>query len=313
MRAIRGTRRCRSFFVVGAVAGLAVVGLAGSASAQSSTVGNEDQVVFSGSLVVPSGETAHTAVIFDGPATIAGTVEQTLVVFHGDVEITGTIGKDVVVFDGDVTVRSGAEVGGDIVSRATPTVEPGATVRGSTQRLVGRFDFGKIGFASRIAWWIGYSASALILGMILLLMAPGLDGALARAARERIGAVIGIGVGWFFLLPVAAVLLLATVVGIPLGLFVLLALAFLYTVAYVAGALAIGRLLVKAPASRFLAFLAGWGILRVLALVPVLAGFAFTITAIVGFGVLVAAARRTPVDTSLPPAPPMPTSPPPGV
>ena len=58
------------------------------------------------------------------------------------------------------------------------------------------------------------------------------------------------------------------VVAIPLGLFTLLALGLLYTVGYVAGAHAIGRLLVKPPTSRFLAFLAGWGILRVLGLIP---------------------------------------------
>jgi hypothetical protein len=38
---------------------------------------------------------------------------------------------------------------------------------------------------------------------------------------------------------------------------------------------AIGRLLIKLPSSRFLAFLAGLAILRVLALIPVVGGLAF--------------------------------------
>ena len=124
--------------------------------------------------------------------------------------------KDVIVFNGDVVVRSSATVGGDIVSTATPQVEQGATVEGSVKGFNGRFDFGQIGVASKIAWWIGFSCSALILGLILLLLAPGLDGAIARG-RERMGAAVGIGVAWFFLLPVAAALLLVTVVGIRSG------------------------------------------------------------------------------------------------
>jgi hypothetical protein len=305
-----GPRRRRAIVVVGVLVALAILGLTGRAAAQVTRGADDDQVVLTGSLFVPEGETVGAAVIFDGPVTIAGTVTKSLVVFHGDVEITGTVRKDVVVFDGDVTVRSGAEVGGNIVSTATPRVEQGATVSGTTQRITGRFDFGDIGFASRIAWWIGYSSSTLILGMLLLLLAPGLDIALAKAVRERIGAVIGFGALWFFLLPVVAVLLLVTVVGIPLGLFLLLALALLYTVAYVAGALAVGRLLVKAPASsRFLAFLLGWGTLRAAALVPVLAGLAFTVAAILGFGVVAVAARRKPATEApalAPPPPPVP-------
>ena len=93
--------------------------------------------------------------------------------------------------------------------------------------------------------------------------------------------------------------------------FTLLALAFLYSVSYVAGAIAVGRMLVKAPSSRYVAFLAGLGLLRLIALVPVLAGIAFTLVAILGFGVLVVAARRTKVDgtAAATPPPPMPSIP----
>ena len=112
----------------------------------------------------------------------------------------------------------------------------------------------------------------------------------------------------FFLLPIVAILLLVIVVALPLGLFMLLALGLLYTVGYVAGAHAIGRLLVKAPTtSRFLAFLAGWGILRVLGLIPVLGGLAWTLASIFGLGVLWVAIRRAPAEPiqaqAVPPAP----------
>ena len=52
-----------------------VVVLAVPGSAQGSTNDNpsRDQIVLSGQLVVPQGETVDTALIFHGPATIAGT------------------------------------------------------------------------------------------------------------------------------------------------------------------------------------------------------------------------------------------------
>ena len=76
-----------------------------------------------------------------------------------------------------------------------------------------------------------------MLGLLLLLFGPALDGAIIRAARERMGASIGFGAAVFFLLPIVAVVFLVVVVANPLGLFLLLALALLYTVGYVAGAL----------------------------------------------------------------------------
>ena len=161
--------------------------------------------------------------------------------------------------------------------------------------------------AGRLAWWFAYSISTLILGLLLLLLAPALDLAIDRASRDRTGAAIGTGAAAFFLLPIVAVLFLVVVVAIPLGLFLLLALALLYTVGYTAAAHAFGRRLVKQPKSRFLAFLAGWAILRALALIPFVGGLAFILATIFGLGVLLVAARRP--ASAPPPTPAMPTMP----
>jgi hypothetical protein len=281
--------------------------LAAPAFAQASAdeESSEDQVVLNGRLIVPEGETVGAAVLFHGEATIDGTVTDALVVFDGPTEISGTVQGDVFVFNGRVTVRSGAEVDGDLVTRQSPVVESGATVRGQQQRVSTRFNPIDIGIASRVVWWIGYSVSTLMLGMLLLLLAPALDLAIVRASQERTGASIGLGVATFFLLPVVAVLFLVVVIAIPLGLFLILALALLYTVGYVAGAHALGRRLLKVPSSRFVAFLAGWGILRVLALIPVVGGIVWTLTAIFGLGVLWVAARQS-APVAIPELPAMP-------
>jgi hypothetical protein len=294
--------------------GLAIVAVS-TAPASAQTMpgnGDDDRVVLHGTLVVPADETVGDAVIFDGPATVDGTVEQSLVVFNGDAEISGTVEQDVIVLNGAVTLRSGAVVGGDLISRKVPTIEEGATVGGDQIRVSANLDIGDIGFVSRFAWWLGYSVSTLVLGLLLLLFAPALDGALTRTARERLGGAIGIGAAWFFLLPVAAVVLLVTIVGIPLGLFLLLALALLYTVGYVAGAHGIGRFVMKPPSSQYVAFLVGWGILRLVSLIPVLGGLEWLLTAIFGLGLLAVAARRTSDEpaaaTPATPAPPAPVA-----
>jgi hypothetical protein len=256
----------------------------------------DDQIVITGSLVVLEGESIQHGVIFNGPASVEGTVEQSLVVFNGRTEIIGTVAGDLVVFNGEVILRSGSRVGGDVVSLETPVREDGATVGGSIQDLEGRWNYWDATFIGRLAWWLAFTVSTLVLGMGLLLLASsGLDAISIRALRDRLGGTIGFGVLVFLVLPLVAALLLVTVVGIPLGLFLLLGLALVYTVGYVIGALAIGRLVVKPPTSRYLAFLAGWGALRVLALIPFVGGLAWLAATVIGLGTLWvgARARRT--------------------
>ena len=255
-------------------------------------VSTNDHIVLNGRLIVPEGETVDTAVIFNGPARVDGTVRETLVVFNGDAVISGRVGEDVVVFNGSLQVRSGARVGGDVVTRQTPRVEEGATIGGRRQRITTRFDFERLGLASRVAWWIAYSVSTLVLGLLLLAFAPGLDRAIVDAVRNRTGASIGFGAALFFLAPIAAVICLVLIVTIPLGLILLLALALLYTLGYVVGAHVVGRLILKPPSSRFVAFLLGLAILRVLALVPVLGGLLWLAAAVVGLGAMAVGARR---------------------
>jgi cytoskeletal protein CcmA (bactofilin family) len=287
---------------------------AGTASAQSDASGlnHNDQVVLNGRLVVSKDQTVDNAVILNGPAQIVGTVRDTLFVLNGNVDVWGTVGKDVVCVNGDVVIHSGAHVGGDLVTQSSPQVEPGATISGRQRNVATRIDLRGLGFASRFVWWVGYSASTLFLGLLLLLLFPALDAAAGRVWRDRAGEAVGFGVAAFFLLPIAAVLFLVTIVGIPLGLFLLLALALVDTVGYVAGTMVLGRLLVKPPSSRFLAFLLGWVILRAIGLVPILGGFVWLVTSLVGLGVLAVAGRRaTPAAPPAAPASPPPPPPPP--
>ena len=307
----RTTRRRLLGLVLAASSVGILVAPSALAQDEATTSGAEDQVVLTGELLVPDGATVGTAVIFNGDATIEGTATESVVVFNGDVEISGTVGDDVVAFNGHVIVRSGAEVDGDIASRQPAQIEDGATVRGQVKGITRRFDLEGLGWVGRYVWWFGYTISTLVLGLVLLLFAPGLDPSLTDVFRRRMGGSFGFGAAIFFLLPIAAVLLLVVVVTIPLGLFLLLALALLYTLGYVAGAHVLGRQLVKPPSSRFLAFLIGWMILRGIGLIPVLGGLAWVLASIAGLGAIVLAARGS-RPAGVPPAPvaPIPAPPP---
>ncbi|MDP9300578.1 MAG: hypothetical protein M3P43_06750, partial [Actinomycetota bacterium] len=264
-------------------------------------------VVLTGRLDVQEGITVRSAVIFNGPMTIDGTVTESAVAFNGDVAVTGSVGENVVALNGSVFVGPGARVGGDVVSREAPVISPGATVAGSIRQRDVSFEFGRLGFLGRIAWWIAVSVASLLTGLLLVLVWPRAADALAERARDNVGPAIGFGALVFFGIPIVAVIAMITVIGLLFGVGLLLASLLVYGIAYTVGTFALGRSLLKPPTKRILAFLLGWGILRVAALIPVVGSLQFLAAAIWGFGAIVLAARRAgrdaPSNVGAPPPP----------
>lgn len=286
--------------------------LAISAPAWAADAGkNEPQIVLTGQVVVPAGQTVGDVVIFNGPATIDGTVQGSVTSFNGDVSISGTVTGDVTSFKGLVTVAAGARVGGDLVTQSAPNVASGATIEGDRRRVNTDVIFGRFAWISRFAVWVAVSVSILVLGLLLLLFAPRAAESVAIAAVERIGASIGWGVGLFFGLPILSVIALVTIVGIPFGLGMVLGLALIYSAGYTASCFALGRALLKPPTSRYLAFLAGWAIVRVASLIPFISGLVWLVAVVYGLGILAVAARRREPMVSVAAPGTMPPPPPP--
>ena len=209
-------------------------------------------------------------------------------------------------------------VGGDITSRFAPDIAPTATFDGRVRSARG-FDVnvGGLTAVSRILVWLATTVSSFLLGLLLVLFVPRAAESVARTAAGKLGASIGFGfldVSSGSRSPRSS--RSASLLGIPLGVGVLLALGLLYWLGYTAGAYALGRRLVSGPGKSMLAFLAGWGILRGLALIPVLAGLVWLAATVWGLGALVIAARAAGrptsdapgagVAASLPPIPPPP-------
>ncbi len=252
-----------------------------------------DQVVLSGSVTVPRGETAGTVVIVHGPARIAGRVDGDVVAIDGRVAVTGVVTGDVVAVSAPARLGPSARVGGDLLyGDEAPAIASGARVDGKVS------DQGWAGFArnglpvvSAIAIWIAVSLSTLALGLLLIGFAPRAADAALAAAREAPWQAVAWGAGLFIGLPVAAVLAILTLVGVPLGLAVLLALLPLGAVGYATAGFLLGRV-VAPSAPRVTAFLAGLGMLRVAAIIPWVGGAAWVLGAAFGLGALFAAAWR---------------------
>jgi hypothetical protein len=271
---------------------LLVLGLTTPAWAQAAQT-TEAFVVLSGRADVPEGQTVGDLVVFHGSADVAGTVDGSLTAFDAPVTISGRVNGDVVAFNGRVELRSGANVTGDVVSQQAPVVASGATIGGTTKRVQTNTNWEGFGWAGKLAWWLAVSVSTLVVGLVLVWLLGRGAARILEAGRTRIGPSIGWGLLLFFGLPILAVIALVTVVGIPLGIGLLAGLLLIYALGYSAAAWILGRSIVRGPTtSWFVAFLAGWAILRIVALIPILGGLVWFAAVVFGLGALAVAIWR---------------------
>jgi hypothetical protein len=172
-------------------------------------------------------------------------------------------------------------------------VASGATIGGTTKRLQTNTNWEGFGWAGKLAWWLAVSVSTLVVGLVLVWLLGRGAARILEAGRTRIGPSIGLGLLLFFGLPILAVIALVTVVGIPLGIGLLAGLLLIYALGYSAAAWILGRSIVRGPTtSWFVAFLAGWAILRIVALIPILGGLVWFAAVVFGLGALAVAIWR---------------------
>jgi cytoskeletal protein CcmA (bactofilin family) len=268
--------------------------LVGAGSAAAATEHGTDHVVIAGGVVVPAGQTAHDVIVVDGTVRIAGRATGDVISLSGPVRVTGRIDGDLIAVSDRATLGPAARVGGDLLyGDERPAVAPGATVRGEIINEDWEGIFTGWGWVSAVAWWLAVSVSTLMVGALLMWLAPGALHAAERAVRERTGATIGWGVGIAIGAPVLAILAVVTLVGIPFGVALLMAAIPLLAVAYATCAWIVGRrVLATRSGSPWAALFAGWGILRVLALLPVLGALVGLAATVLGLGALAVALWR---------------------
>lgn len=248
-----------------------------------------DRYVVKGPVVLRAGEVARTVVVIDGRVSVArgATITEDLVVVDGPVRIAGTVrGRVVTLGDRATVMRTGVVGDGIRWGSDEPLIAPGAQVSGDVSQVDPDLD-DWTPFIPAIAWWIAMSVSTLLLGLLLLWIAPrAAEATFARMREGGWGPSIGVGFVIAIGLPVLVFAALVSLVGIPLGIGLLLALLPLAGLGYVTSAWVLGRALVGPPGRSVLAFLAGWAILRAAALVPFLGALVFVVAAMFGIGAL---------------------------
>ncbi len=249
----------------------------------------EDQIVFSGTVIVPQGERAGEVVVFSGRVEVHGVVTGDVVVLEGPVTVTGQVNGSVIAADGVIRLAESARVGGDVMAGEPVLIRPGAKVAGDARGET-RFSLeAPLAVLGELLGPIAISISVLILGLVLVLLAPRGADSVADALGAAPLASLGWGVLVVLSVPVTAVALVVSVLGVPLGLALLLSLGLLWLVGLTWAAWCGGRALVHPPRGRVQAFLAGWAILAAVGLVPILNAAVWTLAPVLGLGAMVVA------------------------
>ena len=227
---------------------------------------------------------------------IAGTVEENVRAAAGEIVVTGAVGGDAHLVADRVDLAPGARIDGDLDYRArTPlSAEAAARVAGEVRyrEPVVEDD----GVAGSILFWGWQTGAALLAGLLAVAVCR-------RVVRQLVSAIAGettlgalLGFGAFLLVPVAAVLTMATVVGLPIG--AITALLFgvaVYLAKLPIAAWAGGWLLARAgrpDASPYAAMAAGVVAVYLLFAVPWIGWLAWLAATWLGLGAMVLSGRR---------------------
>ncbi len=252
----------------------------------------EDQVVLSGTVNVPKGTAVGEIVVFRGRVQVAGSVQGDIVVVDGSITVTGGyVTGSVVALHGPIRITASSQIGGDVLGAQHVTVDAGVQVGGQVRENVG-FTLGErlkgLGF---LLAGLAVGLSVLLWGLLLLLIAPRGADAVARAATTAPFASVGWGLLLWIVVPIVCVAAIASVLGLPLGLAALLALGLAFLTGITWTAWTLGRSIVRGH-GRFPPFLAGWGIVTVVGLVPFVNAGIWTLASIFGLGAMTVAAWR---------------------
>jgi hypothetical protein len=283
-------RRLRARVVLAVT--LAVVTAPTAAWAQDTADRAPEQVVLSGDLLVPRGKTVGEVVVIAGSATVLGVVDGDVIVLDGPTTISGQVAGDVVVLDGQLLLRDTAQIAGNVLSGDPVQREEGAQVAGEVREGFRVTLEGPVAALGALLASVAIAVSLLIAMATFVLLAPRGVERLGVATRTAPLAATGWGLLVAIGFPVVSVALVVSVLGLPLGLAVLFGFGFLFMLGLAAAALGIGRAIVPPPRGRTAALFAGWAIVAVVGLVPVLNAIAWGLLAVFGLGVVLVAAWR---------------------
>jgi cytoskeletal protein CcmA (bactofilin family) len=239
------------------------------------------------------------AAVSNFSTTSAAEVGGDLLLGAGSARIDGLIKGDINSGVNSLTIASTASIQGKLnyISRNEANIQSGAQIRGM---ITHKLPHVKKGLAAGIGlWWIVIRfLMTLVLGIIIVLLAPRRVKAVTESIRTHPWASLGWGAVILVATPIFALIVCITIIGLPLGLIalVLYAIAIYLTQLFVG--LLIGQLIIGAfrgvetRAALVGALALGLVILRLLRLIP-FAGFFFGLaTVLFGLGAILVSERK---------------------
>jgi hypothetical protein len=287
-------------WVVLAVTSVAVLSFPSAARAQSAppsisgpaAPAVEDQVVLSGTVTVPKGTSVGEIVVFHGRVQVTGSVVGDIVVVSGSITVTGGyVTGSVIALHGPIRITAASQIGGDVLASQHVTVDPGVKVGGQVRENVGFTLIERLTAIGAVLGGLAVGVSVLLLGLLLLWVAPRAADAVARTATAAPFASAGWGVLLWLGVPIVCVAALASVLALPLGFALLLALGLAFLLGLTWSTWTLGRAIVH-DRGRVLPFLAGWAIVAAIGLVPYVNAGVWTLASIFGLGAMTVAAWR---------------------
>jgi len=232
------------------------------------------------------------ALIAGSTVTLAGAITRNVQVAGTDLVLSGPVGGNVKAWDTNLKLQSGAAIAGnlDYTSNQMISKASGATVGGYTHRSSPTSNGGTA--ALWLIGWLQTLVGLFLLGVLLVLLAPGFDGRVLLASRAAPWSRLGIGLAIALLVPVVGVMMF--VLGLFIGGWWLAIFLFgIYALALTAAFVLTGQVLGRWVFERFgqpnahalLALLVGLPILMVVSSIPLLGWILGFLAVIYGLGV----------------------------
>jgi cytoskeletal protein CcmA (bactofilin family) len=295
----------------------------------------DGDLIAAGRTILVNGTVNGSIIAAGETVNINGVVSHSVRIAGNTLSISSTIGSDLLVAGREFSMASPAKIGGDLLFGAA-TAHLGGLVEGnvksgvrnltivSTTHINGKLHYlsenealiqsgaqisGEIfhqlpdekkGFEAGMSlWWtvIGFFMS-LLLGIILILLAPRWVKEITVSIRTHPWASLGWGALILIATPIFALIVCITVIGLPLGLITFVFYVIAIYITQILVGLLIGQWIVGAfreintKITLVVALALGLAILRLLRLIPLVGFFVGLATVLFGLGALLISIRK---------------------
>lgn len=277
-------------------------------------------IIAAGETVNINSEVTHAVRVMGRTLNISGTIGGDLLVAGEEFSMASTseIGGDLLLgagsafidglIKGDInsginslTIASTASIQGKLnyISENEANIQPGAQIKGIINHKLPDLPDVKKGLEACRLWWIvlGFLMT-LVLGIIIVLLAPIRVKAVTESIHTHPWASLGWGVVILIVTPIAALIVCITIIGLPLGLIALALYAIAIYITQIFVGLFIGQLIIGAfkkvetRAALVGSLALGLAILGLLRLIPLVGFFFGLVTVLFGLGAIFVSKRK---------------------